>query len=121
MAPQSADSSASVPKVGQATCGHVRLSLEPPTSLLVLSGRSPNGGSLQCPVSVLDRAVSLHLSLDSSSREDSDQDQGGSGRLGHCRRPQLAEEILVPRSPPDDVRDSTPAHMQTEFPVTTPA
>ena len=46
--------------------------------------------NLQCPVLVMDRAVPLRLSPDRSSRENSDQDLGGSGRGGHRHRPQLA-------------------------------
>ena len=57
VAPQSADSTG---EVGQAPGGLIRLSLEPPTSLLVLSDRSPNGGSLQCPFPVVDRGLSLY-------------------------------------------------------------
>ena len=74
--------------------------------------RSPYGGGLQCPVPVVDRAVSLRLSPDPSAREDSDQDQGGSGG-GHCHRPQLAEEILVPPTPPDGVQDPSPTTTPT--------
>ena len=90
------------------------------TSLLVLLNWSSDGGSLQCPITVMDRAVPLRLSPDPPSGEDSDKDQGGSGGGGHHHHPKLSEEILVSTTPPDDVLDPTP-HMQMEPPVTTPA
>ena len=61
MAPQSADSTASVSGVGQASSGPVRLPPKPPTPPLVLSDRSLAGGGLQRPVPVMDGAVPLHL------------------------------------------------------------
>ena len=54
----------------------------------------------------MDRAVSLHLFPESSSREDYDQDKEGSDRGGHRYCPQLAEEIWVSSTIPDGMRES---------------
>ena len=117
MASHSTDGTAPVFDVEQAPSGHV--SPKPSTPPLVLLDRSPTGGSLQCPVPVMDRAVALCLYTHSPPREDSDQGQGGPSRGGHHHCPLLAEEILVPPSP-DGVQDPSPAAMQMGSPVTTP-
>ena len=52
MTPQSADSTASVSGVGQASSGPIRLPPKPPTPPLVMLDRSLAGGGLQCPVPV---------------------------------------------------------------------
>ena len=121
MAPPRAGNTAFVPSVEQAPCEPICLPPEPPAPLQVLSDQSPNGGSLQYSVLVLDRAVPLRLSPGPSSRKTLDQDKGGSGGRGHRHRPQLAEEVLVPTSPPDGVQDPIPAPMLTRSSVTTPA
>ena len=122
VAPQSADSTASVPEVGQAPGGptSIRFTLESPAPPLVHSDLSLDGGGLQCPVPAVDRVVTLRLSPEPSPR-DSNQDQVGSGGGGHRHHPQFTEEILVPSTPLDDVQDPTPGHMQMVSPVTTPA
>ena len=64
--------------------------------------------------------LSLHAYSPILLQEKTDQDQGGSGKRGHCHGSPLAEEVLIPPSPPDDVRHPPLATMQTESPVTMP-
>ena len=116
VAPQFSDSSGPVSGVGQAPGGSVRLSPKPSTPLLVLSDRSPAGKATNAlsqpwaglylyaypPIPLLERTLI-------KIREDQAQE-------ANVITP--AEEILVPPSPPDGMRDPTPATMQTGSPVT---
>ena len=118
MASQPTNGTASVLDVGQAPGGPIHLSSKPSASPQVLSDWLPAFGGLQHPVPVVDGDVSLHLSTHSSPGEVSDQDQRGGSGGDHRHRTLLAEEILVPPSPPDDVQDPSPSPTQMGFHVT---
>ena len=89
----------SVPTVEHSPGGLVREPPEPSPPPLVLSDWSPIGSGLGYPVPTMDLSVTLLLPSDPTARENTGKDQGGLGKRGHHLHAQLAEEILVPRSP----------------------